>query len=169
MRRVLLSASIMVATVAGTLAVTPLPAQAHRNDCHTQYICPSDTHRYIWYGDAFGPYSSYNRGYDPYYGYSNYDPYAYYTGYNPNGYYGSDPYGYWGGYPNMGSGGYGWGGWGGYNSYGWGGYNGYNSYAGYTPQWYRYWWNCADIYNAQGYEAYVAYFGGREYRCDPAY
>jgi hypothetical protein len=162
-RRVLLSASIMVATVSGTLAMTPVAAQAHNNSCHSQYLCPSDVHRYVWYGDAFGPYGSAYRGYDPY-GYYTYDPAAYYTGYNPYGYYGSDPYGYWGSYP---SGYAGWGGYGAWGSrgsgYGWGGY------MGYSPQWYRYSWNCADTSNARGDEAYVAYFGGREYRCDPAY
>src|SRR4051812_6254321 len=88
----------MVATVAGTLAVTPIAASAHRNTCHQQYFCPSDAHTYIWYGDAFGPYggASY-RGYDPY-GYYNSDPYAYYTGYDPYGYYGYAPAGYGYGY-----------------------------------------------------------------------
>jgi hypothetical protein len=166
--------------------MTPVAAQAHNNSCHTQLLCPSDAHRYIWYGDAFGPYGS-TRSYDPY-GYYRADPAAYYTGYNPYGYYGADPYGYWGspsgwGYPGYSGWGYGaWGnrgggyGWGG--STGWGGYTGYAGYSGYSPQWYRYSWNCADAYSARGDadaysargdEAYVAYFGGREYRCDPAY
>lgn len=168
--------------------MTPVAAQAHNNSCHSQLLCPSDAHRYIWYGDAFGPYGSTYRGYDPY-GYYSYDPAAYYTGYNPYGYYGSDPYGYWGSspasyggwgsYPGWGSNPASYGGWG--SSPGWGGYGGYGGWGsrgwgyggggsmGYSPQWYRYSWNCADTYNARGDEAYVAYFGGREYRCDPAY
>ena len=107
----------MVATVAGTLAMTPTAAHAHNNSCHTQYLCPSDAHRYVWYGDAFGPYGSTYRGYDPY-GYATYDPAAYYTGYNPYGYYGSDPYGYWGSYPGAS-------GWGSY-ARGYGGYGGWD-------------------------------------------
>jgi hypothetical protein len=177
-RRVVLSFSILVATLAGTLAMA-VPAQAHNNGCHTQYFCPSDSHRYIWYGDAFGPYGSTYSAYDPWAGYA-YDPWGFYTGYDPYGYYGYDPsymragYGWspWSGYGS----GSGWG-WGGYGSGwssggywgGWGGWGGYGGYYGAAPQWYRYSWSCADLANARGNEAYVAYFAGREYRCDPAY
>jgi hypothetical protein len=182
-RRIVLSFSIVVATLAGTFAMA-VPAQAHNNGCHAQYFCPSDSHRYLWYGDAYGPYGSTYSAYDPW-GYAAYDPYAFYTGYDPWGYYGYDPYyaraGYgwspWSGYmPGWGGYGGGWGGyvggWGGYGG-GWGGYGGgWGGYGGYgqmAPQWYRYSWSCADLANARGNEAYVAYFGGREYRCDPAY